>query len=189
MGGAEKVEIEHGIHSLSNRVKEAVQAIIDFVKREGPKGWDDPWNWCCAFCHLYDFHFCLLFLLRFSIFNSLYMLEAADFILSAEVVGILWWVNKWTLCKAIQHCRVFGINIFRILHFCFYNHCIAWWFGLWVCVTLIALMNLILILLIIKMFNLLHTLEMLNPLKSFEVIHWKFWNLRPNCHFSWVFNY
>ncbi|KAK9182486.1 hypothetical protein WN944_025631 [Citrus x changshan-huyou] len=44
MGGAEKVEIEHGIHSLSNRVKEAVQAIIDFVKREGPKGWDDPWN-------------------------------------------------------------------------------------------------------------------------------------------------
>lgn len=135
------------------------------------------------------FIFCLLFLLRFSIFNSLYMLEAADFILSAEVVGILWWVNKWTLCKAIQHCRVFGINIFRILHFCFYNHCIAWWFGLWVCVTLIALMNLILILLIIKMFNLLHTLEMLNPLKSFEVIHWKFWNLRPNCHFSWVFNY
>ncbi|XP_057992676.1 UPF0613 protein PB24D3.06c-like isoform X4 [Hevea brasiliensis] len=44
MGGAEKVEIEHGNHSLSNRVDEAVQAIIDFVKREGPKGWDDPWN-------------------------------------------------------------------------------------------------------------------------------------------------
>lgn len=35
------------------------------------------------------FIFCLLFLLRFSIFNSLYMLEAADFILSAEVVGIM----------------------------------------------------------------------------------------------------
>lgn len=44
MGGAEKVEIEHGNHSLSNRVGEAVQAVIDFVKREGPKGWDDPWN-------------------------------------------------------------------------------------------------------------------------------------------------
>ncbi|KAF5738610.1 UPF0613 protein [Tripterygium wilfordii] len=44
MGGAEKVEIEHGNHCLSNRVGEAVQAIIDFVKREGPKGWDDPWN-------------------------------------------------------------------------------------------------------------------------------------------------
>ncbi|MBA0596452.1 hypothetical protein Gorai_013271 [Gossypium raimondii] len=44
MGGAEKVEIEYGNHSLSNRVQEAVQAIIDFVKREGPKGWDDPWS-------------------------------------------------------------------------------------------------------------------------------------------------
>ncbi|KAH7522389.1 hypothetical protein FEM48_Zijuj07G0133100 [Ziziphus jujuba var. spinosa] len=44
MGGAEKVEIEHGNHSLSNRVDEAVNAIIDFVKREGPKGWDDPWS-------------------------------------------------------------------------------------------------------------------------------------------------
>uniref|UniRef100_A0A6N2KP57 Uncharacterized protein n=1 Tax=Salix viminalis TaxID=40686 RepID=A0A6N2KP57_SALVM len=44
MGGAEKVEIEHGNHSLSNRVQEAVQAIVDFVKRDGPKGWDDPWN-------------------------------------------------------------------------------------------------------------------------------------------------
>lgn len=44
MGGAEKVEIEYGNHSLSNRVDEAVKAIIDFVKREGPKGWDDPWN-------------------------------------------------------------------------------------------------------------------------------------------------
>uniref|UniRef100_A0A2P2J4S0 UPF0613 protein PB24D3.06c n=1 Tax=Rhizophora mucronata TaxID=61149 RepID=A0A2P2J4S0_RHIMU len=44
MGGAEKVEIEHGNHSLSNRVDEAVQAIIDFLKREGPKGWDDPWS-------------------------------------------------------------------------------------------------------------------------------------------------
>ncbi|KAL0921989.1 hypothetical protein M5K25_005945 [Dendrobium thyrsiflorum] len=44
MGGAEKVEIQHGNHSLSNRVQEAVQAILDFVKREGPKGWDDPWH-------------------------------------------------------------------------------------------------------------------------------------------------
>ncbi|KAF7813764.1 UPF0613 protein PB24D3.06c [Senna tora] len=44
LGGAEKVEIEHGNHSLSNRAEEAVQAIIDFLKREGPKGWDDPWN-------------------------------------------------------------------------------------------------------------------------------------------------
>lgn len=44
MGGAEKVEVEWGNHSLSNRVEEAVQAIIDFVKREGPKGWDDPWS-------------------------------------------------------------------------------------------------------------------------------------------------
>lgn len=44
LGGAEKVEIEWGNHSLSNRVQEAVQAIIGFVKREGPKGWDDPWH-------------------------------------------------------------------------------------------------------------------------------------------------
>lgn len=44
MGGAEKVEIEWGNHSLSNRVQEAVQAIISFVKVEGPKGWDDPWS-------------------------------------------------------------------------------------------------------------------------------------------------
>ncbi|KAJ8766298.1 hypothetical protein K2173_022357 [Erythroxylum novogranatense] len=44
MGGAEKVEIEYGNHSLSNRSHEAVEAIIDFVKREGPKGWDDPWS-------------------------------------------------------------------------------------------------------------------------------------------------
>ncbi|KAH1200719.1 hypothetical protein GmHk_17G047617 [Glycine max] len=44
MGGAEKVEIEYGNHSLSNRVEEAVDAIIDFLKREGPKGWDDPWS-------------------------------------------------------------------------------------------------------------------------------------------------
>ncbi|KAL6526534.1 hypothetical protein OROGR_015638 [Orobanche gracilis] len=44
MGGAEKAEIEHGNHSLSNRVEEAVQAIIDYVKRDGPKGWDDPWS-------------------------------------------------------------------------------------------------------------------------------------------------
>ncbi|RWR93708.1 UPF0613 protein PB24D3.06c [Cinnamomum micranthum f. kanehirae] len=44
MGGSEKIEIEWGNHSLSNRVDEAVQAIIDFVRREGPKGWDDPWN-------------------------------------------------------------------------------------------------------------------------------------------------
>lgn len=44
MGGAEKVEIEWGNHSLSNRVEEAVQAIINFLKREGPSGWDDPWS-------------------------------------------------------------------------------------------------------------------------------------------------
>ncbi|KAF2583035.1 hypothetical protein F2Q68_00000665 [Brassica cretica] len=44
MGGAEKVEVEHGNHSLSNRVHEAVQAIMSFVTREGPSGWDDPWS-------------------------------------------------------------------------------------------------------------------------------------------------
>ncbi|ONK78126.1 uncharacterized protein A4U43_C02F14620 [Asparagus officinalis] len=44
MGGAEKVEIEWGNHSLSNRVHEAVAAILDFVRREGPRGWDDPWS-------------------------------------------------------------------------------------------------------------------------------------------------
>ncbi|XP_042514850.1 UPF0613 protein PB24D3.06c-like [Macadamia integrifolia] len=44
LGGAEKVEIEWGNHSLSNRVKEVVEAIVGFVKREGPKGWDDPWS-------------------------------------------------------------------------------------------------------------------------------------------------
>ncbi|PIA24810.1 hypothetical protein AQUCO_23700001v1 [Aquilegia coerulea] len=44
LGGAEKVEIEWGNHSLSNRVKEVVQAMISFIKTEGPKGWDDPWS-------------------------------------------------------------------------------------------------------------------------------------------------
>ncbi|XP_028773994.1 UPF0613 protein PB24D3.06c-like [Neltuma alba] len=44
MGGAEKVEIENGTHSLSNRVEEVANVIIDFIKREGPKGWDDPWT-------------------------------------------------------------------------------------------------------------------------------------------------
>ncbi|KAJ6804868.1 UPF0613 protein PB24D3.06c [Iris pallida] len=44
LGGAEKVEIEWGNHALSNRVQEAVHAILDFVRREGPKGWDDPWS-------------------------------------------------------------------------------------------------------------------------------------------------
>lgn len=44
MGGAEKVEIEWGNHSLSNRADEAVQAIIRFVKSGGPNGWDDPWS-------------------------------------------------------------------------------------------------------------------------------------------------
>ncbi|RAL38467.1 hypothetical protein DM860_002445 [Cuscuta australis] len=44
MGGAEKAEIEYGNHSLSNRVEEAVQAIMNFVKREVPSGWDDPWS-------------------------------------------------------------------------------------------------------------------------------------------------
>ncbi|XP_022856569.1 UPF0613 protein PB24D3.06c-like isoform X1 [Olea europaea var. sylvestris] len=44
IGGAEKVEINYGNHSLSNRTEEAVQAIIEFVKRDGPKGWDDPWS-------------------------------------------------------------------------------------------------------------------------------------------------
>ncbi|CDP14382.1 unnamed protein product [Coffea canephora] len=28
----------------TDRVQEAVQAILNFVKREGPKGWDDPWS-------------------------------------------------------------------------------------------------------------------------------------------------
>lgn len=44
MGGVEKAEIEYGSHSLSNRVEEAVRVIIDFVKRDVPRGWDDPWN-------------------------------------------------------------------------------------------------------------------------------------------------
>lgn len=44
MGSAEKVEIEWGKHKLSNRVEEVVQAILGFVKREGPCGWDDPWS-------------------------------------------------------------------------------------------------------------------------------------------------
>ncbi|XP_010255881.1 PREDICTED: UPF0613 protein PB24D3.06c-like isoform X2 [Nelumbo nucifera] len=44
MGGAEKVQVEWGNHSLSNRVAETVQAIVDFIRREGPNGWDDPWR-------------------------------------------------------------------------------------------------------------------------------------------------
>ncbi|KAL4564632.1 hypothetical protein LXL04_028699 [Taraxacum kok-saghyz] len=44
MGGAEKVEIEWGNHSLSNRADECVLAIMQFVKSGGPNGWDDPWS-------------------------------------------------------------------------------------------------------------------------------------------------
>lgn len=44
LGGAEMVEIEDGNHSLSNRTKEAVQAIMEFVKRDGLKGCEDPWS-------------------------------------------------------------------------------------------------------------------------------------------------
>ncbi|KAL7105140.1 hypothetical protein ACP275_07G026000 [Erythranthe tilingii] len=44
MGGAEKVEMEHGIHSLSNRVEEAVKSIMEIIRRDGPKGWEDPWS-------------------------------------------------------------------------------------------------------------------------------------------------
>jgi hypothetical protein len=40
MGGAEKVAIPWGNHSLSNRVQETVHCIIDFIKKEGPKGWE-----------------------------------------------------------------------------------------------------------------------------------------------------
>lgn len=44
MGGAEKVAIPWGNHSLSNRVQEAVRSMINFIKKGGPKGWDDPWG-------------------------------------------------------------------------------------------------------------------------------------------------
>lgn len=44
MGGAEKVEIEHGNHCLSNRIEEAVKSIMEIIKRDGPKGWEDPWS-------------------------------------------------------------------------------------------------------------------------------------------------
>ncbi|KAH6816493.1 alpha/beta-Hydrolases superfamily protein, partial [Perilla frutescens var. frutescens] len=44
MGGAEKVEVECGNHSLSNRIEEAVQAIMEIVKRDAPKGCEDPWS-------------------------------------------------------------------------------------------------------------------------------------------------
>lgn len=46
MGGAERVPISWGNHSLSNRVEEAVRSMINFIKKGGPKGWDDPWGWC-----------------------------------------------------------------------------------------------------------------------------------------------
>lgn len=44
LGGAEKVEIEYGNHSLSNRVREAVHAIVGFIRREGMSDFDDPWK-------------------------------------------------------------------------------------------------------------------------------------------------
>ncbi|KAG0591658.1 hypothetical protein M758_1G228600 [Ceratodon purpureus] len=44
MGGAEKMAIPWGNHSLSNRVEEAVRTMISFIKKGGPKGWDDPWS-------------------------------------------------------------------------------------------------------------------------------------------------
>ncbi|XP_047975590.1 UPF0613 protein PB24D3.06c-like isoform X2 [Salvia hispanica] len=44
LGGAEMVEIESANHSLSNWIKEAVHAIMEFVKRDGLKGCEDPWS-------------------------------------------------------------------------------------------------------------------------------------------------
>lgn len=44
LGGAEKVEIEYANHSLSNRVGEAVHAIVGFIRREGMSDFDDPWK-------------------------------------------------------------------------------------------------------------------------------------------------
>jgi len=41
----EKVEIEWGNHSLFNRMQETLEAIVDFVKREGSKGWNDHWHY------------------------------------------------------------------------------------------------------------------------------------------------
>ncbi|KAG0580114.1 hypothetical protein KC19_4G147700 [Ceratodon purpureus] len=44
MGGADKMAIPWGNHSLSNRVEETVRAMLSFIKKGGPKGWDDPWG-------------------------------------------------------------------------------------------------------------------------------------------------
>lgn len=44
MGGAERMAIPWGNHALSNRVDEAVRIMISFIKKGGPKGWDDPWS-------------------------------------------------------------------------------------------------------------------------------------------------
>lgn len=44
MGGAERAAIPWGNHSLSNRVEETVRTMISFIKKGGPKGWDDPWG-------------------------------------------------------------------------------------------------------------------------------------------------
>ncbi|EFJ22803.1 hypothetical protein SELMODRAFT_89905 [Selaginella moellendorffii] len=41
--GATAVEI-WGNHSLTNRIQEAVRAVVDFIKRESSKDWDDPWK-------------------------------------------------------------------------------------------------------------------------------------------------
>jgi hypothetical protein len=37
MGGADKIAIPWGNHSLSNRVEETVRAMISFIKKGGPK--------------------------------------------------------------------------------------------------------------------------------------------------------
>lgn len=44
MGGAEAIAVQGGDHSLSNRSADAVHSIIEFIRKEGPKGWDDPWT-------------------------------------------------------------------------------------------------------------------------------------------------
>ncbi|GAQ88441.1 Predicted hydrolases or acyltransferases (alpha/beta hydrolase superfamily) [Klebsormidium nitens] len=44
MGGAEAIAVQGGDHSLSNRTADAVHSIIEFIRKEGPKGWDDPWT-------------------------------------------------------------------------------------------------------------------------------------------------
>lgn len=63
------------------------------------------------------FIFCLLFLLRFSIFNSLYMLEAADLSYQLKLWG---YCDGWTSEHCVKRFNIVEFSVLIYSEFCFF---------------------------------------------------------------------